>query len=1078
MTGLPAVTAPASGPDDGYAAGERILARVAFDAPVDVDTTLGRPALGLALGGVRRDAAYESGSGTAVLSFALEVAPADAGAAEARAIANGLVLNGATVRGADGTDAALAFGEAPGIVSVTVAPDADGDGAWGVGEAVEAAVVFAEPVTVDSADGTPSLRALAGSAERELVYARGSGSGTLVFAWTVTQAGGPVTAVLVQGDSLALNGGAIRSTAGLDALLAHDGAARAGAVRLAPPALGVEDAEAAEGETLVFRVTLAPAASGPVTVDWATADGPAPDGGPNGATAGADYTAASGTLTFAAGETERTVEVAVLADGVAEGAETLTLALSNPVGAQIVDGLAAGTIAPSAASTSAAARSPFTGSFSNLPPEHDGAGAFTLTLAFGAEPAGLSYKTVRDSLFTVAGGTVIKARRLKPPSNRRYELTVEPAGDAAVVLTLASPLPACGVSGSVCTADGRALTGPLSATVPGPAALSVADATVHEAPGAVLAFRVSLDRTRHAAVTVDYATADGVAKAGADYTAKSGTLVFPAGETERTVEVAVLDDSEDEGSETMTLKLSNPVGARIADGEATGTIENSDAMPQAWLARFGRTVAEQAIEAVEGRFAASRAPGVEVTLAGERIGGAAPDAEALEEEAARAKLAALSDWLAGDARETDDARRRSRPVSERELLTGSSFALTGEPGGGDGIAALWGRGAISSFDGRARTGNGDLTLSGEVTSAMLGADWTRGPWTAGLMLSHSRGTGSYRGASSGKVESDLTGLYPYGRYAASPRLSVWGIAGYGAGTLTLTPEGRKPIGTDMDLMMGAVGVRGVALEAPAEGGVELAVKSDALAVRTRSEAVRAEASGSGSNLAAATADATRLRLGLEGTWRGLTLGGGTLAPRLEIGVRHDGGDAETGFGLDLGGGLAWSDAKRGIRAEVRARGLLTHQSRGFRDRGVSGALTWEPGAGTGTPGRGPKLTLSQTLGGAASGGADALLGRGTLEGLAANDAGAGSGASDLKSRRLELKLGYGFSAFGDRFTSTPEIGVGLSDTGRDYRLGWRLAADARAGGSLEFSLEATRRESANDNADPEHGIGFRLTARF
>ena len=88
---------------------------------------------------------------------------------------------------------------------------------------------------------------------------------------------------------------------------------------------------------------------------------------------------------------------------------------------------------------------------------------------------------------------------------------------------------------------------------------------------------------------------------------------------------------------------------------------------------------------------------------------------------------------------------------------------------------------------------------------------------------------------------------------------------------------------------------------------------------------------------------------------------------------------------------------------------------------------------------------------------------------------AGDGSSDLKSRRLEIGLGYGFSAFGGRFTSTPEIAIGLSDTGRDYRLGWRLAADARAGGSLELSLEATRRESANDNADPEHGIGLRLT---
>ena len=75
-------------------------------------------------------------------------------------------------------------------------------------------------------------------------------------------------------------------------------------------------------------------------------------------------------------------------------------------------------------------------------------------------------------------------------------------------------------------------------------------------------------------------------------------------------------------------------------------------------------------------------------------------------------------------------------------------------------------------------------------------------------------------------------------------------------------------------------------------------------------------------MAAAAAEVTRLRLGLEGTWRGMgTAGGGALVPRLEVGVRHDGGDAETGFGLDLGGGLAWSHRASGIAAEVSARGL-------------------------------------------------------------------------------------------------------------------------------------------------------------
>ena len=68
--------------------------------------------------------------------------------------------------------------------------------------------------------------------------------------------------------------------------------------------------------------------------------------------------------------------------------------------------------------------------------------------------------------------------------------------------------------------------------------------------------------------------------------------------------------------------------------------------------------------------------------------------------------------------------------------------------------------------------------------------------------------------------------------------------------------------------------------------------------------------------------------------------------------------------------------------------------------------------------------------------------------------------------------------FGGRFTGTPEIGVGLSDTGRDYRLGWRLGLGSGGGASFELGLEATRRESANDNVPPEHAAGFRIGATW
>ena len=84
------------------------------------------------------------------------------------------------------------------------------------------------------------------------------------------------------------------------------------------------------------------------------------------------------------------------------------------------------------------------------------------------------------------------------------------------------------------------------------------------------------------------------------------------------------------------------------------------------------------------------------------------------------------------------------------------------------------------------------------------------------------------------------------------------------------------------------------------GGFTLAAKTDALAVETSTAAVAGD-------LAASRAGVTRLRLALEGVLPVRLAGGSVLTPSLELGVRHDGGDAETGFGVDVGAGLAWRD---------------------------------------------------------------------------------------------------------------------------------------------------------------------------
>ena len=137
----------------------------------------------------------------------------------------------------------------------------------------------------------------------------------------------------------------------------------------------------------------------------------------------------------------------------------------------------------------------------------------------------------------------------------------------------------------------------------------------------MLEFAVTLDRDAGTSqdVTVKYATSDGTATAGDDYTHTAGTLVFSAGDTEKTVSVPVLDDVHDEGAETLILTLSNAMGAVITDTSATGTISNSDPLPKGWLARFGRTSATQVLGLLDARFDQARAPASQLTLGGRPI---------------------------------------------------------------------------------------------------------------------------------------------------------------------------------------------------------------------------------------------------------------------------------------------------------------------------------------------------------------------------------------------------------------------------------------------------------------------------
>ena len=613
-------------------------------------------------------------------------------------------------------------------------------------------------------------------------------------------------------------------------------------------------------------------------------------------------------------------------------------------------------------------------------------------------------------------------------------------------------------------------------TTPG---LSVSDASAREWPNTkvCLVFVVTMDLmdVDHD-VSVDYATRSGTAAAGQDFKPISGTLVFrPAESKRRTASkslcVEVIDDSHDEGVEQMTLVLSNPVRAYLIDGTGTGSISNSDPMPRGFLGRFGRTAAVEVIAQVEERIRARRTPGMSARLAGRelrpgmtddvsrgflrQLGSLARSKAPVEEgnnSMAGFPGGAVSLRTTGRTGVTpigvDPHREATGPnwigylkrgFGVGDLLTGSSFELNRETGR-SGMLSFWSRGARSQFTGR----EDRVTLDGRTATTMAGADYRKGRLVAGLSLAHSRGQGDYKGVDVGALASSVTGLYPWLGYQATDRITVWGVTGFGKGSLRLTPGTGGALETGLSMAMAAAGMRGE-LVAPVMGGFGMAFKTDALWVATSNAALE----GPAGSLAATRAVVTRLRAGLEAS-RGYDFRSGlSLQPSLEVGLRQDDGNAETGAGVDVAGGLIFSVPSRGIKADLRVRTLLMHQDQDYRERGVLVSFSYDPKPSTPL---GMTVRLAPSWGGQARSAAEALWSRETMEGLGGRRQEAGA--------RFDTELAYGLPV-GGRLVGTPLIGIRTSTTSRYYQLGYKLAVLQRGAMNFELGVAAQRRKASS-----------------
>ncbi len=713
---------------------------------------------------------------------------------------------------------------------------------------------------------------------------------------------------------------------------------------------------------------------------------------------------------------------------------------------------------------------------------------YTHVIPYGETTAQMGFALIEDAV-NAAGETVM----VRLSNAREFDAY----GNVIRVLNIAT----AEATGTI-TAPATTTT---TTDVPG-LTIRIRDATGDEDDG-YLDFKVRLSRKSTDLVCYDFETiSGGSATEGTDYLKiPKASYWMHIGKRVDKPFVRLIDDSINDNGETVKVKISNAhlcddpsQTVSITRDEATGTIRNSDPLPQALMARFGRTAAVHVVEHVEERLAAPREVGLEAQVAGRQLrpgmarelaldvlsqlgssagrhapGAGSPGARSGSPMGAAAGSIGLAagmggpagggmgvaaDRMNGMARSSGglfDGGLSSMGLGGEHLLTSSSFALTRETRQG-GILSFWSRGARSSFAGREEA----LSLGGDVRTTMVGADYAKGPLVTGLSLSNSRGLGEYAGVTGGQVASAVTGLYPWLGYTLSDRVSVWGVTGYGKGALTLTPGEGAALTSGLSMAMAAAGTRG-ALVAGGARGFELAFKADALWVGTSIDGVE----GPGGNLGATAAAVTRFRTGLEGA-RGYTLAGRlSLRPSVEVGLRHDGGDAETGAGLDVGGGLVVSDTSTGLAVDLRVRMLVMHQADGFSERGMALSLSYNP-----TPSTPLGLTarVAPSWGGEATSGAEAMWGRETMAGMA--NGGLASG------NRLEGEVGYGLPV-GSRFVGTPRVGVSTSEYGRDYRIGYGLGVLDRERLNLELGVDAHRRESPMlDGTD--NGFLGRATLRW
>ena len=801
----------------------------------------------------------------------------------------------------------------------------------------------------------------------------------------------------------------------------------------------VANIEFDESQDAVFTVMLDGPVQDGVTLTFETIAG-------GTATAGTDYTAVSNRqVTVAGGGTTATFTVEVEDDDIGEANETfmvrLTLASDAPAGVEPPSGTATATIRDDdLALLPIASKTVAEGNDAIIELRLD---------RMTTEPVTLSYETVDgsatfgDDYLILLGGARIPASGTVPlpPGIQSGAVTVRAVDDSLAENTETFTVRVVLSNGGSPQEATVTITDndTLRVSVSGPE-------TVEEGAAATYTVKLEGDNRGSADVAVTY-TVGGTAKAPDDYTRPSGSVVIAARQQTATFAIQTKADNVLERDETLVVTLTEATTAAGSAGvgspkSATTAIQDPgyhsiNRVNRTLLPGVVRASTASALEAVGWRMA-------------EGAGG---------DPAATADLAGLTGLYR--ALQANEYALQDGSYDLAKVLGGSSFLVPlsshdGDSDGGVGFA-VWGGGDFRTIGGGAEDA---VKWDGSVWSARVGADVRFvDSLLTGMVVSYASGALDYTDATPQRKDGKgiygtwLASVHPYVGWT-TPDFGLWASGGFGRGGLTLDDAAEDA--QESDITQWSLG-----------GGASVTLLSGDWLVAGGTTALKLKADGF---LGGATAHESenklleevavgvnQVRAAIEASHAQHFAGGGSLKPSLEIGGRYDGGDGETGAGLEVGGGLTYADPGSGLTAAATGRALMLRDNYG--EWGVSGLLQWDPDAG-----RGLMMSVRPTFGVTASG-VSGLWEHGTLELLSGSQPGG----------RVEAEIGYGLPAFGMTGVLTPFAGAALTDAGAySLSVGGRLELSP----AFDLTLEAERSESADPSAAPEHDVTLEGSFRW